>query len=235
MALHPFVEAHIDEEWERDLEGLQRPDRRADGRPVAALAGVRRSGQVPKLGAVQRWVRDCMNEDEFAALGTKDSVRTLDAIIRLQPVRWWWDDGAERDQPRGAQTGQLAPVIRCSGDPDPQDGAFQATPREVPVPTDPERSPLASTARATARGSTGAGSAPVLGRRCAGLWHQNFPNSPTGSCTRRRRRTGPRPTGTTSEFTSSRKEPFPRTRARRAPRGGLRSPAFLAPLCCSAC
>ena len=141
VALHPFVEAHIDEE--NGSATLRASSALIDGRmadAVAALAEVRRSGKVPKLGAVQRWVRDCMNEDEFAALGTEESVSTLDAIIRLQPVRWWWEDGAERDQPRGCpDTEQLAHVIRCSGDPlirrmEP----FQATPREVPVPTDPE-------------------------------------------------------------------------------------------------
>ncbi|UPR01836.1 Fe2OG dioxygenase domain-containing protein [Chloropicon primus] len=131
IALHPFVEAFIDEEnssWTARASNALLDGRMGDA--YVALKAIKAAGKVPKLGAVQRWVRDCMNEDDFAALRSKESVKTLDAIIRLQAVRWWWQDEAGDAGRRAAGGGSGDALIQWHE-------PFAASERKMPVPTDP--------------------------------------------------------------------------------------------------
>ena len=106
-ALQPYAEAYLDE-----VAGG--PAARAssalwDGRAETALEALRELravGFAPRLGSVQRWVRDCMNFGDNAALQTPQAVGLLDAIVRLQPVRWWWQENAAAGD-GGAGAGEL--------------------------------------------------------------------------------------------------------------------------------
>eukprot|EP00941_MAST-03F_sp_MAST-3F-sp1_P003932 g3932.t1 len=64
------------------------------------LFELRNSKQAPKLGAVQRWVRDVMNEDDFANLKTGKgiAVELLYSICILQPVDWSWSHNEKKIQ-----------------------------------------------------------------------------------------------------------------------------------------
>mgnify|MGYP001800786716 len=59
-----------------------------DGRYADALTHLqelRESKHIPKLGALQRWARDCMNEEEFASLEKEEAIVLLDAVRSSSP------------------------------------------------------------------------------------------------------------------------------------------------------
>ena len=130
-ALHPYVEAYIDEQnssWTARASSALLDGRMADA--YEALGAMKDMGKVPKLGAIQRWVRDCMNEDEFAALKSAEAVKVLDAIIRLQPIEWWWMKEKVAETNAAAVPVDAAHLIKWHE-------PFEASLRTDAVPSDP--------------------------------------------------------------------------------------------------
>ena len=134
-ALGPFAELYRDERAGGAAAAAS--SALADGREADALEALRRlgvAGHAPRLGSIQRWVRDCMNFGGNAALQTPQAVALLDAIIRLQPVRWWWQDGAAEEAARGSAGGEG--VSEAHGGSDVlvlRHPPFEATPRVEPL------------------------------------------------------------------------------------------------------
>lgn len=134
IAMHPFVEAFLDDEsssWTARASSALLDGRMDDA--VVALKQIKKLGKPPKLGAVQRWVRDAMNDEDAAALESPQSIRTLDAIIRLQPVEWWWmaqDSPEAQTQAENNKATSPLPHITWHA-------PFSAKPRAHPVPDDP--------------------------------------------------------------------------------------------------
>jgi hypothetical protein len=137
VSLHIFAEAFIDEvgsSWTARASSALLDGRMEDAH--MALVAIKKAQKVPKLGAIQRWVRDAMNEDEFAALRSAESVKLLDAIIRLQRIEWWWmkRKGEEEERRKASSTTTTTtttpPLIDWQE-------PFVSKDRAKPVPTDP--------------------------------------------------------------------------------------------------
>ena len=128
-ALHPFVLSLIEEtssSLSAQCSCAFRDGRQKDA--LRLLSDMRSSRHPPKLGALQRWVRDCMNENDFAGLQSKDAVELLDGIMRLQPIEWAWKKG----EPESGEDGlgfQKGGVRRHK--------PLSVIPRAAEVPTDP--------------------------------------------------------------------------------------------------
>eukprot|EP00939_MAST-03C_sp_MAST-3C-sp1_P001395 g1395.t1 len=56
---------------------------------MCLVRGMRRARTPPKLGCVQRWVREVMDA-AGASLDNPTTLQLLDAVMRLQPVTWSW-------------------------------------------------------------------------------------------------------------------------------------------------
>ena len=120
--LHPFVLMQMAEEsssFGARISGALRDGRVEDA--LVLLQAMRESGVTPKLGAVQRWVRDCMNEDDFAGLASERAVRLLDAIVRLQMLTWHWEAGVGAEAVKNVE-GEAASTEKVEGE-EPSTGA----------------------------------------------------------------------------------------------------------------
>lgn len=136
--LSPFVLARIEEDASTSSQRVSIAFR--DGRQEDMLVLLRQMKSFPKLGCVQRWVRDLLNQ-EGAHLGEAKVVRTLDAIMRLMPVTWRW-------QSTGAPTPAACavvdpPLVGSCGTPQQQPlikwfPLFEVSARAAPVPSDPK-------------------------------------------------------------------------------------------------
>ena len=96
--IHPFVVERLSEKYSSissQITSAFRDEREKDA--LRLLTEMRRRDDTPKLGTLQRWVRDCMNLNDFAGLNSKRSVELLDAIVRLQPVEWEWKKNNNQD------------------------------------------------------------------------------------------------------------------------------------------
>jgi hypothetical protein len=126
--LHPFILALLEEE--NSSFGAQTSCAFRDGRQEDALrllVAMRAAANAPKLGALQRWVRDCMNENDFAGLSSPIAVELLDAIVRLQPIQWAWK---QNDLSLPADKILQPRMVRWCP-------PFAPHPRLAPVPIDP--------------------------------------------------------------------------------------------------
>ena len=161
-ALHPYVEgflAEADSSWTARASSALLDGRLPDA--LRALTEIQRAGKPPKLGAVQRWVRDCMNAaDANATLASAEVCAVLDAIIRLTRVRWWWEGRSAAAEPARAE-GEAPLVDRRP--------PFAARARRRPVPEDPAEIARAAGEASTSGRYTGRFGTRVLEAACAEL------------------------------------------------------------------